>query len=208
MPNYPGALDSLSNPTSATNMNDAGFLHSVQHGNVNDIIELLEQKLGITDVPAADTPVANRVLTSLANGKSGWGQITSGMLGAEAVTHLGLANGATGAPTINAPNPGLLTDMQIGYTPTGGKVLMLFTGTFFASGAATITVYAYKDNVGLGQQRAATVPNGSSYVTISLVHQFTPAAAPAAFQIYWSVSTGSATADGTSRQLTLLEIKA
>jgi hypothetical protein len=72
MPNYPSSLDSISNPTGATNQNDAGFLHSVQHGTANDILEILEARLGIAEATPQNTPLANTVLTSTADGRSKW----------------------------------------------------------------------------------------------------------------------------------------
>jgi len=43
---YPGGLDSWSNPTSTTAMNDAAFQHDVLHSNHNDAIEQIEAELG------------------------------------------------------------------------------------------------------------------------------------------------------------------
>jgi hypothetical protein len=75
--NYPSGLDSLSNPTGATNQNDAGFLHSVQHGTANDIIEQLEAKLGISDTSPQNTPQPNSALISTATGSSKWAAVSS-----------------------------------------------------------------------------------------------------------------------------------
>lgn len=45
--NFPGGLDSLPNPSDATNLDEPGYLHADQHANANDAIEALEGKLGI-----------------------------------------------------------------------------------------------------------------------------------------------------------------
>lgn len=45
MVNFPGSLDSLSNPTPSTRLTDSGFEHSTQHSNLNDIAELTEKIL-------------------------------------------------------------------------------------------------------------------------------------------------------------------
>lgn len=46
---FPTALDSFTNPTETSNMDDAGVLHSDQHANANDAIEALQAKVGITN---------------------------------------------------------------------------------------------------------------------------------------------------------------
>jgi hypothetical protein len=43
---YPGSLDSWSNPTSTTAMNNASFYHDELHSNHNDAIEAIEGELG------------------------------------------------------------------------------------------------------------------------------------------------------------------
>lgn len=43
---YPGALDSLTNPTGSDSLNTAGVVHSAQHANANDAIEAIEGELG------------------------------------------------------------------------------------------------------------------------------------------------------------------
>lgn len=47
---YPTSLDTLTNPNHVTdNLDTAGVLHDVQHGDANDAIEALEAKVGITN---------------------------------------------------------------------------------------------------------------------------------------------------------------
>lgn len=65
---FPTSLDSLTNPTGGDNLGTASVLHSTQHSDLNDIVEALEAKLGIT----ASTPVAGSVLASATNGQSTW----------------------------------------------------------------------------------------------------------------------------------------
>ena len=57
MVNFPDSLDTLSNPNADTLLDAAGLEHDVQHANLNDIVEALEAKLGIslsTDVNSVD----------------------------------------------------------------------------------------------------------------------------------------------------------
>jgi hypothetical protein len=45
---FPGSLDTLLNPSDTTAMNAAGYEHDVQHANLNDAVEALEAKVGVT----------------------------------------------------------------------------------------------------------------------------------------------------------------
>lgn len=44
--NYPGSLDSWTNPSSTTELSDTGFEHDLVHSNVYDAIEAIEGELG------------------------------------------------------------------------------------------------------------------------------------------------------------------
>ena len=46
---FPTAIDTLANPTSASNLNEVGLEHHLQHANANDAIEALETRVGITN---------------------------------------------------------------------------------------------------------------------------------------------------------------
>lgn len=73
MVNFPGSLDSLSNPSSNTKRNAPGFELHVVISTLNDIAELLEAKLGT----GASTPTANNVLRGTGAGSSAWGKIAN-----------------------------------------------------------------------------------------------------------------------------------
>lgn len=68
MASYPTSLDSLTNPL-ATNTLDSPD-HATQHATANDILEALEQKVGIGD----DTAASGEVLVGTGAGASEWGQ--------------------------------------------------------------------------------------------------------------------------------------
>lgn len=78
---YPGSLDSWSNPTSTTTMDDASFQHDVLHSNHNDAIEAIEGELG-TD-PAGAFPTVKVAIPGhswwLAYGGHSYGTHTSGL---------------------------------------------------------------------------------------------------------------------------------
>jgi hypothetical protein len=59
--NYPGALDSLTNPTVSSYEDDAGVFHDEQHANANDAIEAIEAELG-TDPAGAQATVKERLV--------------------------------------------------------------------------------------------------------------------------------------------------
>lgn len=58
--NFPTALDVLTNPTPADNLNTPAVLHSDEHSNENDAIEALEAKVGV-DGSAVATSLDHRV---------------------------------------------------------------------------------------------------------------------------------------------------
>ncbi len=47
--NYPTSLDTFTNPASTDNLDTTGVEHDVQHSNLNDAVEALEAKVGITN---------------------------------------------------------------------------------------------------------------------------------------------------------------
>lgn len=71
---YPAGLDSFTNPTPASNLNDVPVLHSSLHSNVNDAVEAIEAELGLNPrgasatvkarLDALDTTVAAKALAS------------------------------------------------------------------------------------------------------------------------------------------------
>lgn len=80
--NYPGSLDSLSNPTATTRRDDPGFELDVVISQLNDIAEALQAKLGIgASLPAA----GGGVLRQTGSGASAWGKLQSGDIASGAV---------------------------------------------------------------------------------------------------------------------------
>lgn len=56
--NYPGALDTLTNPTSTDTLDSATVPHATQHANANDAIEAIQAELGINPRGSSATVVA------------------------------------------------------------------------------------------------------------------------------------------------------
>jgi hypothetical protein len=81
MPNFPGSLDSLANPSATTLRNDPGFeLHTVI-STLNDIAEAVEGKVGT----GVSTATANKVLGADGTGTSSWRQVAAADIAAGAL---------------------------------------------------------------------------------------------------------------------------
>ena len=100
MANFPGSADVINNPASGTALSDASLGHASQHTLVNDIVELLEAKIGFSESVAQDIPLANTILASLTNGKSKYTQLVNAMISASAAiaySKLALSNSIVNA---------------------------------------------------------------------------------------------------------------
>jgi len=64
--NYPVSLDTLTNPLGTQTLDSPD--HATQHANANDIVEVLEVKVGLS----AGTPTVDKVLIGSGNGTSTW----------------------------------------------------------------------------------------------------------------------------------------
>jgi hypothetical protein len=84
--NYPGALDSFTNPTATDNLSSATVPHATQHANINDAIEAIEAELGVNPSGASATVAAaiaskanSGVTISAGNGLTGGGDLTANL---------------------------------------------------------------------------------------------------------------------------------
>lgn len=132
MVNFPGSLDSLSNPGATTKRNDPGFeLHTVI-STLNDIAELLEAKLGI----GATTPdAAFKTLLATAAGTSAWGY--RGMVPLAKVVVTGSPAATIDFTTINQNFCGLMIDGILANNTTTRNTLLRASsdGTTFDTGS-------------------------------------------------------------------------
>jgi hypothetical protein len=135
---FPGAIPSYTNPTASMTLGSAN--HDQLHANVNDDVVQIATKLGATDSPASDVPVINKVLGSLANGKSGWLSVITAMIAAGAVSQIGSAVGATSNPTSVATTAADVNDMSVTLTTTAGAAQFAIFRTSFSHSVATATV--------------------------------------------------------------------
>ena len=117
--NYPGAIDSLTNPSSGDALTSPS--HSAQHANANDAIEAIETELG-TDPAGASATVKARFEAIEAND---W--VTSAKIAADAVGTSEIAANAVGSSELadNAVDTAAIADGAV----TAVKILI---------GAATV----------------------------------------------------------------------
>ena len=176
---YPGAIDSLTNPTSSDTL--ASVPHDQQHANANDAIEAIENELGITPSGSGYSTVVARF--DAINPAVGQIQGTSrGFFGASALAQTAVAtnpmvvakdSGSTfvQVAAINANSTGSadFAAYSDNGTDAAGWVDMGFTGSAFSDPAYTLTGanegYVLVQGVsgtGTGNLSLATGSNGSA----------------------------------------------
>lgn len=95
--NYPGALDSLTNPAAGDALTSPS--HSAQHANANDAIEAIETELGTTP-SGSETTVAARLTAIESGARMGTGSIGATALADNAVDTAAIQDGAVTAAKI------------------------------------------------------------------------------------------------------------
>lgn len=153
MINYPTSLDTLSNPSAIDTLNNVTTPHATQHGNLNDIVEALEAKVGINS-SAVTTSHDYKLSAVTSTAKA----LTSGT-STQSVTNLTLV---TPTLTIGSDATG---DMY--YRNSGGtlsKLALGTTGQVVAAGAGGVPEYT---TIAANQDASTTVKGVSEEATLA-----------------------------------------
>ena len=140
--NYPGALDSLTNPTVSSYEDDAGVIHDEQHANANDAIEAIEGELG-TDPAGAQATVKARLasaevaITGTVWPTTGWYYL-GGLLTTDGLSSSRYTPGANSITFFPFWCPSTVTisalTCYVGASAAGNVRLGIYTSTTSASG--------------------------------------------------------------------------
>jgi len=98
--NYPGALDSLTNPGAGDALNSPS--HSAQHTNANDAIEAVETELGVNP-SGSDATVAARLSAIEAGTNLATGAVTSAKIADGTIATADIADGAVTPAKLSIP---------------------------------------------------------------------------------------------------------
>lgn len=110
--NYPGSLDSFTNPSATDEMDDAGFEHDVLHSDAFDAIEALEAKLGIGASDPSTKPYFS-VLQTRDDGSGGYETVWEPVV---------FPDGSAASPSIRFANDADLGLYRIGTNNIGVSV--------------------------------------------------------------------------------------
>lgn len=170
MANYPTSLDSLTNP--AAGDTTAGVDHASQHATVNDIVEALEAKLGIS----ASTPTSGKLLRGTGAGSSAWDKdAPSGAIIGDTDTQT-LTNKTLTSPTINTAiinNPTLNTNTIAEFTAAAGVTIDGVLLKDSKMNASYLTDSSITNNqIGLGQVAQIV---GTNYSAVGTTTTLIPA---------------------------------
>jgi hypothetical protein len=172
--NYPGALDTLTNPIGTDALNSATVPHAQQHANANDAIEAIQAELGVNPKGSSATVVAR--LDGTAN--------------------LGAANAFTvGGHTITAQSAAIIPLRINGAASQSGNLLELRNsgGTLLASftSVGTLLMPAASLRIGTSIANTSFAVNNDTASTTTVVAVIRGIASQSANLQEWQQSDGT-----------------
>lgn len=138
---------------------------------------------------------------------AGWGTVDTADITANATTQSFAATPTTVSPTTTSTTPVDLAEMSVSPTTTGGPVFVSVNALLQNSGAGNVTIIDLLRDGTLLVRYQFQQPVAGYQVTLSFSKFFATTAAAHTFKLQWSVTAGTATAIGTSRDLSLVEFK-
>lgn len=146
MSNFPTSLDSFANPTTNDFLNSPN--HVSQHSDINDAVEALEAKLGIT----ASTPASGKLLRGTGAGTSEWDKDAPTGVIVGTTDSQTLTNKTLTSPTINTAiinNPTLNTNTIAEFTAAAGVTIdgLLIKDSKLATNNSVVTSNVTNDAI-------------------------------------------------------------
>lgn len=206
MVNFPTSLDAWSNPTSATYMDDSGFELDVLISRIQDAIELIEAKVGITSSVAA----ANTVLAGNSAGATTFRQVATGDIAAGAITQRAQSGIFSGTRTAASYADVDSTNGKVTLTTTGGDLLALWAGYASNSSASIAQHVALRLDSGsdVGAIPAYSFPSAATFpIPFCVVYLFTGVSAGSHSVYGRHINDGASGTMTTAGTIVLIELK-
>lgn len=116
------------------------------------------------------------------------------------------AVGSTSAPFTNSGTFAVIPEMTVTITTKGGKVLILFAGSFFFNVVGTGAIALFRDGVQVSQSMFFSYNSTSIDFSVPINFLDAPSAGSHTYDVRWNVSPGTVTSQGTQRQLQVVEL--
>jgi hypothetical protein len=165
--NYPGSLDTFVNPASGNTLDSPS--HSLQHSDINDAVEAIENKLGVgTATPG--TATAYFPLVAGTAGATSWTQLTtSGITSGTATSGQVLTANGSGAVSFNTPTaPALVQVVPSSVAVGSGSGSANSAGFVTFTGASSVSLNGIFNSTYDNYRILVTITSSSASDTVYL----------------------------------------